>query len=80
MADFFKYPVKKPRTIDILEIKDCMEIIINDLKRYGLPDTLIVDFMSEYFIPLKKQSDIMKMEYSKRCFSKTPDSAFESSE
>ncbi|MBE7050531.1 MAG: hypothetical protein E7394_07155 [Ruminococcaceae bacterium] len=76
MADFYKYPVKRPRTIDILEIQDCIEIILQDLFRYGVPDKLAMDFVSKYFIPLKRQADILKMEYGERCFSKTPDSAF----
>ena len=66
-----------PRTIDKLEIDDCMEIIMRDLERYGVPEKRIVDFMSEYFIPLKRMSFEMKKEYGEKHFKNTPDYAFE---
>ncbi len=40
MIDFYKFPPKIPKTIDRLQIADCMEIIINDLARYGVPERL----------------------------------------
>ena len=59
MADFYRYPIKRPRTIDTLEIRDCIEIIIKDLARYGIPDELAVAFVSEHFMPVKKMADIL---------------------
>jgi len=42
MGNYSRYPIRKPRTIDRLEIYDCIEIITNDLARYGVPDQVAV--------------------------------------
>ena len=77
MTDLYKYPAKRPRTIDTLCIFDCIEIIVNDLARYGVPEKLAMNIVMEYFTPLKKVTDKLKDEYSKICFKDTPDYAFE---
>ena len=68
---------RKPRTIDKLEIDDCIEIIMRDFERYGVPERQISEFLSEYFIPLKRKSYEMKKEYGEKHFRNTPDYAFE---
>ena len=77
MIERVEYPLRKPRTIDKLEIDDCMEIIMRDLERYGVPEKRVFDFLSEYFIPLKKISYELKKEYGEKHFRNTPDFAFE---
>ncbi|MBR5506752.1 MAG: hypothetical protein IKV88_01760 [Clostridia bacterium] len=77
MAEYIIPKRKVPRTIDILEIADCLEIIVNDLDRYGVPDDDIADFLIEYFGALKKRSDELKKEYGEKWFKNTPDFAFE---
>ena len=77
MADYPRYPIRKPRTIDRLEIYDCIEIITNDLARYGVPDQVGVNFVMEYFVPLKKAADELKAQYGEICFKNSPDSAFD---
>ena len=68
MGNYSRYPIRKPRTIDRLEIYDCIEIITNDLARYGVPDQVAVSLIMEYFTPLKHAADELKYEYGKMCF------------
>ena len=49
--DFYGYPSKIPRTIDRLCILDCIEIIVNDLGRYGVPERLAMEMIDKYFMP-----------------------------
>lgn len=77
MGNYSRYPIRKPRTIDRLEIYDCIEIITNDLARYGVPDQVAVSLIMEYFTPLKHAADELKYEYGKMCFKNMPDSAFD---
>lgn len=77
MVDLYKYPPKSPRTIDVLKITDCIEIIVNDLARYGVPEKLAIELIMEYFLPLKKITDNLKDEYGKICFKDTPDFVFD---
>ncbi len=71
------YPMRKPRTIDKLEIDDCMEIIMRDLERYGVPQEQITDLLTYFFNPLRKKSDELKKKYGEKHFKNTPDFAFE---
>ena len=77
MGEYSRYTLKRPRTIDRLEISDCIEIIINDLERYGVPQELIVDLLTYFFNPLRAKSDELKKEYADKWFKNTPNSAFE---
>ena len=77
MSATYPYSAKRPRTIDRLDISDCTEIILNDLARYGVPHDLCIDLLKDYFIPLKRKSDILKQEYGEIWFKNTPDSSFE---
>ncbi|MBR5507175.1 MAG: hypothetical protein IKV88_03915 [Clostridia bacterium] len=75
--DFYGYPSKIPRTIDRLCILDCIEIIVNDLGRYGVPERLAMEMIDKYFMPFKRMTDECKERYSKICFRDTPESSFE---
>ena len=77
MIDFHKFPPKIPKTIDRLQIADCMEIIINDLARYGVPERLALKIVDDFYIPLKNTTDVIKSIYAEKCFKNTPDSSFE---
>lgn len=68
MADFYAHPIRRPRTIDRLEIFDCIEIIVADLARYGVPDSAAMEIVTEYFVPLKRVTDKLKREYGEVCF------------
>jgi len=48
----------------MLEIFDIMEIVVRDLKRYGVPDKEINDFIAKHVIPLKIESEKLKLKYA----------------
>ena len=77
MGEYSRYTLKRPRTIDRLEIGDCMEIIMKDLERYGVPQELVIDLITHYFNPLRVKSDELKKEYAEKWFKNTPDYAFD---
>lgn len=71
------YDSKRPRTIDILQISDCREIIFNDLARYGIPEDIAVNLVKDYFIPLEKETRKLKKDYGDLWFKNAPDNIFE---
>ncbi|MBO5369089.1 MAG: hypothetical protein J6B23_00270 [Clostridia bacterium] len=73
---YYTEPIRKPKTIDVLETRDCLEIIINDLKRYGVPESATSNLLDDYFIPMKNEIIRLKKEYGKKCFANSPDNAF----
>ena len=60
MGELINLDGKKIKTIDALDITDCAKIIKNDLSRYGISEEDILDFLFDYYIPLKKRSDELK--------------------
>ena len=77
MEDIYSMQIKRPRTIDRLEIINCMEIVANDLARYGIPDSVAARLVEKYIIPLNKEATELKKRYSDVCFRNTPDSSFD---
>ena len=76
--DYNDNPIKirKPRTIDRLEIQDCVEIIMRDLERYGVPGDTILDVLSDYFVPLRNKTNELKKKYGDICYANSPDHTF----
>ena len=67
MEDIYSMQIKRPRTIDRLEIINCMEIVANDLARYGIPDSVAARLVEKYIIPLNKEATELKKRYSDVC-------------
>ena len=62
---YFDRPFSKARTIETLEISDVMEIVARDMARYNAPDEEAVRLITKYVIPMKKESDEIKLKYRK---------------
>ncbi|MBQ4630236.1 MAG: hypothetical protein IJB70_04540 [Clostridia bacterium] len=69
MLKFYERVIPKPRTIDVLEIFDCLEIVCNDLARYGIEYDEIMRICDKYILPMKWETDkmILKQKEKAEC-------------
>lgn len=64
IMSYFDKPIKKVRTIEMLEISDIPEITVRDLERYSIPGPEIVEFLTKYVFPLENKAKELILKYN----------------
>ena len=68
MEDIICLTEKRKSISDNLEISDCAKIIKRDLSKSGISEEDILDFLFDYYIPLKTRANELKKEMNKKWF------------
>ncbi|MBE7050043.1 MAG: hypothetical protein E7394_04650 [Ruminococcaceae bacterium] len=68
MEDIICLTEKRKSIYDNLEISDCAKIIKRDLSKSGISEEDILDFLFDYYIPLKTRANELKKEMNKKWF------------